>query len=85
MPKKTTPPNPKNLTQADVTRYLEAAYLYYLHADFNIVLMHDLVWDQLGRDLEAAGLIERSGSLFYMKEQDYPQEIRDKYKHHKPL
>lgn len=80
MPRKPTKPQAKQLTQADKLRYLEAAYVYYLHPELGLELMHDLSWDQLGRDLEAAGLIEQSGSLFHMREMDYPQEIRDKYK-----
>jgi len=64
----------------EVLKYLEAAYLYYLHPEHGIVLMHDLEWDALGRKLAAEGLIKEAGSLFYMKENDYPQIIRDKYK-----
>lgn len=63
----------------DVYRYLEAAYVYYLHPELGIVLMHDLEWDALGRELEAKGLIKEAGSLFYMKEADYPESIRKKY------
>lgn len=63
----------------DVYKYLEAAYVYYLRPELGIVLMHDLEWDALGRELEAKGLIKEAGSLFYMKEIDYPETIRKKY------
>lgn len=63
----------------DVYKYLEAAYVYYLRPELGIVLMHDLEWDALGRELEAKGLIKEAGSLFYMKETDYPETIRKKY------
>lgn len=63
----------------EILRYLEAAYLYYLHPELGIVLMHDLEWDMLGKQLEGNGEIEKAGSLFFMKEEDYPLNIRLKY------
>ena len=63
----------------DKARYLEAAYLYYLHPEKGIVLMSDHEWDALGQKLFAAGEIEHAGSLFRMKEADYPAFIRSKY------
>jgi hypothetical protein len=60
-------------------RYLEAAYLYYLHPEHGIVLMSDSEWDALGRELFAAGEIDHAGSLFHMKEMDYPESVRTKY------
>lgn len=61
-----------------VSLYFEAAYLYYLHPEHG-QLMPDAAWDFLGRDLESKGLIEKSGSLFHMREDDYPEHIRKKY------
>lgn len=60
-------------------RWLEAAYLYYLHPEHGII-MTDSTWDSIGRKLEQDGIIEEFGSLFQMKEKDYPEEIREKYK-----
>lgn len=54
-------------------RWLEAAYLYYLHPEHG-ELMSDGTWDYLWK---------KNGwesSLFHMKEEDYPEEIRNKYK-----
>lgn len=59
-------------------RWLEAAYLYYLHPEHD-PLMSDAEWDWLGRQLEQEKQIESFGSLFQMKEADYPNEIREKY------
>ncbi len=59
--------------------YLEAAYLYYLHPELNLEIMSDLEWDALGKELQSLGVINQSGSLFYLKENDYPEEIRKKY------
>lgn len=61
------------------SHYLEAAYLYYLHPEHG-VLMSDFEWDALGRALELNGEIEEAGSLFHMKEHDYPEYIRERYK-----
>ena len=63
----------------EVLRYLEAAYLYYLHPELGIELMSDAEWDHLGSRLEDAGKIERAGSLFYLREADYPKSIRVKH------
>ena len=62
----------------ELFRYLEAAYLYYLHPEED-PLMSDHEWDALGRELEERGLIKETGSLFQMREQDYPETIRNKY------
>jgi hypothetical protein len=62
----------------DLYRYLEAAYLYYLHPEHGII-MSDYDWDVLGRKLEQQGVIAESGSLFQMREEDYPEHIRKKY------
>lgn len=59
-------------------RWLEAAYLYYLHPEHDPI-MSDAEWDHIGRQLEKEKIIPEFGSLFRMKEQDYPQEIRTKY------
>jgi hypothetical protein len=59
-------------------RWLEAAYLYYLHPEHG-VLMSDFEWDFIGRKLESNGEIESFGSLFQMRENDYPESIRNKY------
>ncbi len=58
---------------ADKSRWLEAAYLYYLHPEHG-ELMSDAEWDFLWRQNNW------ESSLFYMKEEDYPEEIRNKYK-----
>ena len=60
--------------------YLEAAYLYYLHPEHGET-MSDHQWDALGRELFKQGLIKETGSLFRMKEADYPETIRAKYGH----
>lgn len=54
-------------------KWLEAAYLYYLHPEHG-EMMHDSEWDKIGRDNGW------DSSLFYMSETDYPEEIRNKYK-----
>lgn len=59
-------------------RWLEAAYLYYLHPEHDPI-MSDAEWDDIDRQLEALGNIASFGSLFQMKELDYPEEIRSKY------
>jgi hypothetical protein len=59
-------------------RWLEAAYVYYLHPEHDPI-MSDYQWDMWGRQLEKDGIIEEFGSLFKMKELDYPEEIRQKY------
>lgn len=64
--------------QADYLRWLEAAYVYYLHPEHD-PLMSDYQWDMWGRKFEAEGIIKEFGSLFQMKEKDYPEEIRKKY------
>lgn len=53
-------------------KWLEAAYLYYLHPEHG-ELMSDAEWDYMGREENW------EGSLFYMKEEDYPESIRKKY------
>lgn len=68
------------MIDSEVLRYWEAAYVYYLHPELNILLMSDLEWDALGKELEMQGLIIEAGSLFQMSEQDYPESIRNKYK-----
>lgn len=57
-------------------RWLEAAYLYYLHPEFIEFeeFMSDAEWDALWRKNNW------ECSLHYMKEEDYPEEIRNKYK-----
>ena len=60
-------------------RWLEAAYVYYLHPEHDPI-MNDYTWDMTGRKLLREGQIEEfMGSLFFMKENDYPEEIRKKY------
>ena len=59
-------------------KWLEAAYVYYLHPEYD-PLMSDAEWDFIGRELEKEGTIKSFGSLFQMKELDYPKEIRNKY------
>ena len=54
-------------------KWLEAAYLYYLHPEHGQV-MSDAEWDWTGRE------DNWEGSLYYMKEADYPEEIRNKYR-----
>lgn len=66
-------------TTDEYSRWLEAAYLYYLHPEFDPI-MSDAEWDYVGRKLEAEGVIKEFGSLFQMKEMDYPDAIRNKYK-----
>lgn len=61
----------------DLLRYLEAAYLYYLHPEEGET-MSNYEWDALGQKLDKKGLI-KAGSLFQMDEEDYPKVIRDKY------
>jgi len=60
-------------------QYLKAAYLYYIRPELGVVLMHDLVWDALGAHLEANGEIEKAGSLFWMREHDYPRQIIEEF------
>lgn len=66
---------------SELYQYLEAAYLYYLHPEHLQYeeFMSDYEWDALGRKLEKEGIIKQSGSLFQMREEDYPRHIRDKY------
>ena len=67
------------MISAELYRYLEAAYLYYLRPELGTVLMTDHEWDALGRKLFAEGQIEHEGSLFRMKAGDYPKTIVEKY------
>ena len=60
-------------------KWLEAAYLYYLHPEHG-ELISDAEWDYIGNEICKEENREWEKSLFYMKETDYPQEIRDKYK-----
>jgi hypothetical protein len=62
----------------DMLRWLEAAYLYYLHPEHGET-MDNYEWDALGKKLEKSGQIKEAGSLFQMQEEDYPQSIRKKY------
>jgi len=66
------------MTSPEHLRWLEAAYLYYLHPEHDPI-MSDAEWDYIGRSLEKQGIIESFGSLFQMKEEDYPKAIREKY------
>jgi len=59
-------------------RWLEAAYVYYLHPEFDPI-MSDAEWDYIGRELEQEGVITSFGSLFQMGEDSYPKEIQEKY------
>lgn len=67
------------MISTELYAYLEAAYLYYLHPELGIQTMTDHEWDALGFKLLKQGEIAHTGSLFKMKEQDYPQSIREKY------
>ena len=64
--------------QTKQLKWLEAAYVYYLHPEFDPI-MSDAEWDYVGRQLEKEKIIDSFGSLFQMKEADYPEEIKQKY------
>jgi hypothetical protein len=64
--------------QNDYLKWLEAAYVYYLHPEHDPI-MSDYQWDMWGRQFEQEGVIKEFGSLFQMKEAEYPQEIKNKY------
>lgn len=67
------PRTERNITNPDERLWYEAAYLYYLHPEHG-ELLPDAVWDQLGRKLG------KPGSAFHLREEDYPEDIRVKYR-----